>query len=149
MILCLSHDFARDELQHLRVDLVLFEVDGGHAVLLREKVGDLAVGDVAELRERRSRGCGRCVAARLVLVVSCCRLISFSRTSSSPKRFTFDMQLPCLSRVGAQNLRGRSAGRCIPARAGEPSPDSPKQVYVTAPFPSSSRMVRLTRAILP
>ncbi len=45
-------DILGDQLEDLLVDLVLGEVDGLHAVLLAEEVGDLLVGDVAHLRER-------------------------------------------------------------------------------------------------
>jgi hypothetical protein len=43
-----------DELQDVRVDLVLLEVDRRDAVLLREEARDLGVADVAELRERET-----------------------------------------------------------------------------------------------
>ena len=62
--LVLVADLARDELEHLLIDLVLVEVDRGHAVLRREEVGDLAVGDVAELGQR-----GAQVLAGLALLV--------------------------------------------------------------------------------
>ncbi len=52
------------ELEHVGIDLVLFEVDGGDAVLLAEKAGDLVVADVPELRERVAE-----VVARLLLLV--------------------------------------------------------------------------------
>jgi hypothetical protein len=41
-------DFARDELDDLRVDFVLVEVDGRDAVLGREEGGDLGVRDVTK-----------------------------------------------------------------------------------------------------
>ena len=54
----------RHELQNVRVDLVLLEVDRRDAVLLAEEARDLVVADVAELRERVAE-----VAARLLLLV--------------------------------------------------------------------------------
>ncbi len=64
MILCLLAHLLRDELEDVLIDLVLVEVDRGNAILRREEVGDLAVGDVAELRERRAE-----VLARSLLLV--------------------------------------------------------------------------------
>ena len=52
--LVLVADVLRNELQDLLIDLVLVEVDGRDAVLRREEIGDFAVGDVAELGERRA-----------------------------------------------------------------------------------------------
>jgi hypothetical protein len=40
-------------LEHVLIDLVLVEVDRRDTVLRGQKVGDLAVGDVSELGERR------------------------------------------------------------------------------------------------
>ena len=57
-------DLAGDELDHFRIDLVLVEIDRGHAVLRRKEIRDLAVGDVAELRERVAE-----VLARALLLV--------------------------------------------------------------------------------
>ena len=88
--LVLLADLVRDELHDLVVDLVLVEVDRRHAVLRRQEVRDLAVGDVPELGERVAEVLPvlRCSswACR-----SCCRLMSFSRTRSSPRRLTFDI----------------------------------------------------------
>ncbi len=64
MTLCFSQTSLADQLQDVGVDLVLVEVDRRDAVLLRQELRDLAVGDEAELLQRRSRGSGRTVAAR-------------------------------------------------------------------------------------
>ncbi len=52
--LVLVADVLRDELQNVLIDLVLVEVDGRDAVLRRKEIGYFAVGDVAELGERRA-----------------------------------------------------------------------------------------------
>jgi len=57
-------DVLRDEFQDLLIDLVLVEVDRRDAVLRGQKAGDLAVGDVPELRERRAQ-----VLARAPLLI--------------------------------------------------------------------------------
>ena len=94
MTWCFSHCSFGDELQDLGVDLVLLEVDRRDAVLLREEVRDLVVGDVAELGEREAE-----VAAGPLLLLLGVREaaqseMSFSRTRSSPRRFVFPMRAP-------------------------------------------------------
>jgi hypothetical protein len=64
--LVLLADLLRDELEHLGLDLVLLEVDGGDAVLVREEISDLGVGDVTELRERKAE----VLAGALLLLLS-------------------------------------------------------------------------------
>ena len=92
MTLCFSHCSLRDELQDVRVDLVLLEVDRRDAVLLREEVRDLRGRRCSRASRACSRGsvpdrcCSSCAWR------SCARLISFSRTRSSPRRL-LDMVL--------------------------------------------------------
>ncbi len=50
--LVLLADLAADQLDDVRLDLVLIEIDRRQPVLRREEAGDLAVGDEAELGER-------------------------------------------------------------------------------------------------
>ena len=64
MTRCFSHCSLRDELQDLRVDLVLLEIDRRDAVLLRQEVRDLLVADEPEPRERVAE-----VLARAILLV--------------------------------------------------------------------------------
>src|SRR5262249_33586608 len=59
-------DVFGNELEDVAVDFVLVEVDRGHAVLRREEVRDLAVGDVAELGE----GGPQVLAGAALLVLS-------------------------------------------------------------------------------
>jgi hypothetical protein len=50
-LVALAH-LLGDELQHLDVDLVLFQIDGLNLVLLAQEIGDLLVRDEAHLGER-------------------------------------------------------------------------------------------------
>ena len=51
----LERDLLGDELDHLRIDLEVSEVDGGKAVLLRHEVGERGAVDQAELGELDAR----------------------------------------------------------------------------------------------
>jgi hypothetical protein len=87
----LDADVLADDLQDLAVDLELVEIDGRQAILVRQEVGDLFVVDEAEARERIPE----ILSGLLLLWRSCCRLMSFSRTRSSPSRFV------AMGRVGS------------------------------------------------
>src|SRR5262249_26963285 len=60
-----------NELHHFLIDFVLFEIGRGDAVLRRQKLGDLAVGDVTELGERGAE----VLAGALLLVLSLAKLL--------------------------------------------------------------------------
>ncbi len=90
MTLCRSHGSLGTSFRISGVDLVLLEVDRRDAVLLGEEAGDLVVADVPELGERVAQ-----VLARLLLLLlrlpQLASEMSFSRTSSSPRRLLFAM----------------------------------------------------------
>jgi hypothetical protein len=78
-------DLLLDQLDDLRVDLEILEVDRRDAVLLAEEVGELVLLDRPDLDQRRADA-GAVLLLLLLRLAELLDEIRFSRTSNSPSR---------------------------------------------------------------